>query len=75
MVQAVLLIVLSAGLTWFVMTWARSRPAAPKALTHEEGEIDRAKDIGTQLDGARDRASVAELRGTSPRNPGRRIYS
>src|SRR5438309_11644510 len=61
MIQSVLLIVLSAGLTWFAVTWARSRPARPRALTHEEREIDRAKDIGTQLDGARDQASLADV--------------
>jgi hypothetical protein len=43
------------------MRWARSEPIRPRALTHEQKEIGRAKDIGTQLDGARDRASVVEV--------------
>ena len=61
MTQSVLLVLVTALLTWFVMRWAREKPPAPKALTHEQAEAGRAKDIGNQLDGARDRASFAEV--------------
>src|SRR5437660_4949198 len=61
MIQSVLLVLVTAVATWFVMNRARSGPGRPTALTHEQKEIGRAKDIGTQLDGARDRASVAEV--------------
>jgi hypothetical protein len=61
MIQSVLLVVVTALVTWFVMTRLRSGPAPQNVLTHQRTEIDRAKDIGTQLDGARDRASVAEI--------------
>lgn len=60
MVESVLLVVATAAVTWFIMRSARFRPAH-KALSHEEREIGRAKNIGTQLDGARDRASLAEI--------------
>jgi hypothetical protein len=43
------------------MRWVRSMPERPRSLTSEEKEADRAKDIGTQLDGARDRASLIEV--------------
>jgi hypothetical protein len=39
----------------------RSGAGSQNTLNHERTEIDRARDIGTQLDGARDRASVAEV--------------
>ena len=61
MIQSVLLVVATALVTWFIMRWARSDPARPAALSPEEQEAGRARDIGTQLDGARDRASVAEV--------------
>jgi hypothetical protein len=61
MMQSVLLIAVTALATWFVMRWLASPPPPPKALTAEEKEIGRARDIGTQLDGARDRASQAEV--------------
>jgi hypothetical protein len=61
MMQSVLLVVVTAIATWFVMRRARSGSATPKALSAEEREIGRAKDIGTQLDGARERASLAEV--------------
>ena len=61
MIQSVLLVVITAMATWFIMRRVRSVPGRPKALSSEEREIGRAKDIGTQLDGARDRASLAEL--------------
>lgn len=54
-------VVITAVGTWFVMRRARSLFERPKALSHEEREIGRAKNIGTRLDGARDRASLAEI--------------
>lgn len=60
MTQSVLLIVGTAFLTWLVMKWARS-PDRPKRLSPQEKEAEHAKEIGTQLDGARDRAAVAEI--------------
>lgn len=60
MTQSVLLVLGTALLTWFVMRWARSTPRGPASLSAEEQEAGRAKDIGTQLDGARDRASLVE---------------
>jgi hypothetical protein len=59
--QSVLLVAVTALLTWFIMTRVRSTSDSPKRLSPEEREAERAKDIGTQLDGARDRASVAEI--------------
>ena len=61
MIESVLLVVVTALVTWLVMRWARSEPHRPKSLSPEEKEAGRAKDIGTQLDGARDRASQAEV--------------
>ncbi len=61
MIQSVLLVVVTALVTWFIMRWVRSVPQPRKALSHEEKEAGRAKDIGTQLDGARDRASLVEV--------------
>jgi hypothetical protein len=42
------------------MGWVRS-PDRPKPLSAQEREAEHAKEIGTQLDVARDRASVAEM--------------
>jgi hypothetical protein len=61
MIQSVLLVVITAVATWFIMHRVRFSPRPLKALSHEEREIGRAKDIGTQLDGARDRASLVEV--------------
>ena len=61
MIQSVLLVVVTAVATWFVMNRVRSGQGGQSALTRPRTEIDRAKDIGTQLDGARDRASVVEV--------------
>ena len=61
MTQSVLLVIVTALVTLLIMQWVRSRPERPKALSQEEKEIGRAKNIGTQLDGARDRASLVEL--------------
>jgi hypothetical protein len=43
------------------MRWARWLPDGPKRLSAQEKEAERAKDVGTQLDGARQRATVAEV--------------
>lgn len=61
MIVSVLLIVVTAVVTWIVARWARSEPDRPKSQSSEEREAGRAKDIGTRLDGARDRASVVEV--------------
>jgi len=61
MTQSVLLVAITALLTWFVMRWTRSTPDRPERLSAQQSEAERAKDVGTQLDGARDRASVAEV--------------
>jgi hypothetical protein len=61
MTQSVLLVAVTAFLTWFVMRSARSSSARPNRLSAQESEAERAKDVGTRLDGARDRASVAEV--------------
>jgi hypothetical protein len=61
MIQSLLLVAGTALLTWLILRWARSAPDRPKPLSGQESEAERAKDVGTQLDGARDRASVAEL--------------
>ena len=58
MAQSVLLVFSTALATWFIMRWARS---VPRPLNREEREIGSAKDIGTQLDDARDRASLREV--------------
>jgi hypothetical protein len=60
-IQSLLLVVATALATWAIMRWARSKPDRPRSMSPEEREADRAKDIATQLDGARDRASVAEV--------------
>ena len=59
-IQSALLVLSTAVATWFIMHRVRTSPGPPTALSQEEKEIGRAKDIGTQLDGARDRASLAE---------------
>jgi len=61
MIQSVLLVAVTAILTWFIARWVRSTPDRPKRLSSQESEAERAKEIGTQLDGARDRASAAEI--------------
>jgi len=60
MTQSVLLVVVTALLTWFVMRWART-PDRLRSLSPQEKEAEHAKEIGTQLDGARDRAAVDEI--------------
>jgi hypothetical protein len=61
MIQSVLLVIATALLTWFIMRWARPTRNDPKHVSPQEREAERAKDIGTQLDSAKDRASVAEI--------------
>ena len=61
MTQSLLLVALTALVTWFIMRRARWMPETPKRLSAEQREAESAKDIGTQLDGARDRASVVEV--------------
>lgn len=61
MTQSLLLIAATAIVTWLLMAWLRSAPDRPRRSSPEEREAERAKDIGTQLDGARDRASVVEV--------------
>src|SRR6476469_3070789 len=61
MIQSVLLVLITAAATWLIMRRVRTMPESPRALSSEEREIGRAKDIGTRLDGARDRASLAEI--------------
>jgi len=61
MAQSVLLIAGTALLTWLITSWLRRGADRPKRLSAQESEAERAKDVGTQLDGARDRASVAEV--------------
>jgi hypothetical protein len=60
-IQSLILIVVTAFVTWLVMFWARLAPGRARSLSLEEREADRAKDIGVRLDGARDRASGVEL--------------
>jgi hypothetical protein len=59
MIQSVLLVVATALVTWFVMRSVRSTPQP--TLNREEREAGSARDIGTRLDGARDRASLVEV--------------
>jgi hypothetical protein len=63
MIESLLLIAVTAAATWFIMNWVRAPrvPAAP--MTSEEHEIGRAKAIGRQLDGERDRVSEAAVEG------------
>jgi len=51
MIQSVLLVAVTAILTWFIARWVRSTPDRPKRLSSQESEAERAKEIGTQLDG------------------------
>ena len=67
-VESVLLVLVTAVATWFIMNRVRLKARPPKLLTHEEKEIGRARDIGTQLDGARDRASALGSTATSWRS-------
>lgn len=75
MTQSVLLVAVTALLTWFIMRSVRSKSAQPKRLSAQESEAERAKEIGSQLDGARDRASIAEVERTNwrSRRPSERL--
>ncbi|MEO6114352.1 MAG: hypothetical protein ABIP07_07915 [Sphingomicrobium sp.] len=61
MTQSLLLVIVTALVTWLLMRWSRSAPRLAKLLSLEEKEAGRAKDIGTAIDSARDRASVVEV--------------
>ncbi len=61
MTNSVMLVVVTALVTGLILNWVRFVPRPFKPLSHEEKEAGRAKDIGTLLDGARDRASVVEV--------------
>ncbi len=61
MIDSILLVVITAVATWIIARWVRSEAPRDRRLSHEEKEIGRAKDIGTRLDGARDRASEVEI--------------
>ncbi|MEO7865733.1 MAG: hypothetical protein ABIR63_07715, partial [Sphingomicrobium sp.] len=61
MTNSVLLVVVTALVTGLILHWTRYVPRPFKPLSHEEKEAGRARDIGTQLDGARDRASLVEV--------------
>ncbi|MES2136268.1 MAG: hypothetical protein V4502_04310 [Pseudomonadota bacterium] len=61
MIESMLLVVVTAVATWFVLSRLKSVPATESTPTYQRTEIDRARDVGTQLDGARDRASVVEV--------------
>lgn len=58
MTQSVLLVAVTALITWLAMRWSRSTPVRPSP---QQSEAERAHNVGTQLDGARDRARVAEV--------------
>lgn len=58
MIQSVLLIVATALATWLVLRSTSSKPRSPN---REEREIGSAKEIGSRLDGASDRASLVEV--------------
>lgn len=61
MSQSVMLVVVTVLVTWLFLRWTRDTPRLAKLLSLEEKEAGRAKDIGDQLDGARDRASEVEV--------------
>lgn len=60
MLHSVLLVAATAVLTWFVAGRMRAVPVVAR-LSFQQKEANRAKDIGDQLDGARERANSAEL--------------
>lgn len=60
MLQSVLLVAVTVLITWFVAGRLRATPA-PVHLSEQQKEANRAKDVGDQLDGARQRASSLEL--------------
>lgn len=60
MLTTILLVLATAFLTALIVHWLKSPPPFIRALSGEEKEAGRARDIGSQLDGARDRASRVE---------------
>lgn len=63
MMRSLLLIAITALATWLIMRSVRSPAPDSKPLTGEEKEIGRAKEIGTRLDGARNRTDQASFEG------------
>jgi hypothetical protein len=61
MTQSVLLVAGTAFLTWLILKLTRWGPHRSKQLPVQQSEAERAKDVGAQLDGARDRASAEEV--------------
>jgi hypothetical protein len=61
MILSVLLVVITALVTWLLLRWTKTQPRLARLLSLEEEEAGRAREIGTQLDGARDRASDIEV--------------
>ena len=61
MTESVLLVVITALVTWLLLRWTKMQPRLAKLLSLEEEEAVRAKNISTQLDDARDRASDIEV--------------
>jgi len=61
MTQSILLVAVTAVLTWFVMKWVRPAAHRRQRFSAQENEAERAKEVGTQLDSARDQASAAEV--------------
>lgn len=61
MTESVLLVVITALVTWLLLRWTKTQPRLAKLLSLEEEEAVRARDIGTQLDSARERASDIEV--------------
>jgi len=59
--QSVLLVAVTALLTWIIVSRMRLGTAGAPRLSAQQKEANRARDIGDQLDGARERASSAEL--------------
>lgn len=61
MLQSVLLVAVTALLTWIIVSRMRLGTASAPRLSAQQKEANRARDIGDQLDGARERASSAEV--------------
>jgi hypothetical protein len=59
--QSVLLVAVTALLTWIIASRLRLGTAAVPRLSAQQKEANRARNIGDQLDGARERASSTEL--------------
>ena len=61
MFESLLLVTVTALVTWLLLRWTKTKPRLAKLLSLEEKEAGRARDIGTELDSARDRASDVEV--------------